>query len=272
MSVDLERAQDAAPEPSVLVESVSSALVLTLNRPDRLNAVSLDMYHSLLDSLDRARRDPSIRSVVLTGRGRGFCVGADLKAHGDRPMDEATRHVYIDAAQEVNRALQDHPGPVIAAVNGHAIGAGLELALSADLVVAAEEAKFRLPEIALGTFVGGGVTYTLVQRLGMLKAKELLFMGEFFSGLEAARMGLVNEAVPAARVLERGLELAERVGRLAPVSLRLAKELLAAVQDLDRDELLAREAEALRTCMRTGDWKEGIDAFREKREPIYRGE
>lgn len=149
-------------------------LVLTLNRPQRLNAVSLPMYEMLLGELRQAGSDRDVRCVVLTGQGRAFCVGADLKSHGEGPPTGAERQRYVRTAQRVNRRIQMGPTPVVAAVNGHAIGGGLEMALSSDFMVVADEAKLRFPEVALGTFVGGGTVYTLAERVGTLDRKSVV--------------------------------------------------------------------------------------------------
>ncbi|NNF38292.1 MAG: enoyl-CoA hydratase/isomerase family protein, partial [Gemmatimonadetes bacterium] len=156
----------ASQSAPLVVERHDDVLLLRLNRPERLNAVSPAMYAALNDTLRGVADDRSVRSLVVTGTGRAFCVGADLQAHGDAPLGRAARRAYALEAQEVNRRLQTLPQPVVAAVNGHAIGAGLELALSCDLIVVSRSAKLRLPEAALGTFVGGGVTYTLARRVG----------------------------------------------------------------------------------------------------------
>ena len=260
-----------AADPSVLRERRGAVLLLTLNRPERLNAVSLPMYRSLLQALDELEEDDALRVAVVTGAGRAVCVGADLKAHaGEEPTDRE-RRASIGAAQRANSRVQTSAKPVIAAVNGHAIGGGLELALSCDLVVVAEEAKLRFPELALGTFVGGGVSYTLERRVGFARARELVYLAEFLSGADAAEMGLANRAVPADRVLAAALEWAERVAALAPTSTRHAKRLLAQAPFLSRGEVLRREARALHEVMQTEDWKEGIRAFHERREPRYTG-
>lgn len=245
-------------------------LVLTLNRPDRLNAVSRPMYEQLVDALDPERAG-EVRAVVVTGAGRAFCVGADLRAHGEDPPDADTRARYVRLAQEANRRLRRFPSPVVAAVNGHAVGAGLELALSCDLVVVARNAKLRLPETALGTFVGGGVTATLPRRIGDARARELLLLCPFVMGEEAGRMGLANRVVDPDDVMATAMELAEELARRAPLSVRLAKELLDEAASLPLDEVLRREEEALLACMETADWQEGIDAFAERRPPRFRG-
>ena len=244
---------------------------LTLHRPHRLNAVNLPLYAKLVAELETAEADPGVRCVIVTGSGRAFCAGADLKAHAERPMTEEERDRYIRAAQRANHLMQSMGTPVVAAVNGHAIGAGLELALSADLAVVAEQAKLRLPEIALGTFLGGGVVYTLAERVGVLKARELVYLGDFFSGAEAARMGVVNRAVPADEVLPAARALAARLARRAPIPLARAKRLIGPAGTLPRERALERERAALEEVFRTDDWAEGVAAFREGRAPKYRG-
>jgi enoyl-CoA hydratase len=186
--------------PVLLEERNGPVLTLTLNRPERLNAVSPELYARLDERLQAAATSDEVRALVLTGAGRGFCVGADLQAHGSKPLDDEGRRRYVASAQAVNRRIQTLPKPVVAAVNGHAVGAGLELALSCDLVVCAREAKLRLPEVALGTFVGGGVTYTLARRVGELRARELLLLCPFVKGEEAESLGLANRVVDAADV------------------------------------------------------------------------
>lgn len=256
----------------VLVRREGSALVLTLHRPERLNAVSLPLYRRLLEELEGAAADPAVRCVVLTGSGRAFCVGADLKAHGEGPPTGAERKRYVAAAQEVNRRIQLGPVPVVAAVNGHAIGGGLEMALSADFMVVAEDAKLRFPELLLGTFVGGGTVYTLTERVGTLKARELVYLGDFFRGREAAEWGVAWKAVPTDAVLPTALELAGRLAERAPRSLAWAKRLVGPAGTLSRDRALALEGRALEEVFGTRDWQEGLDAFREERAPRFTGE
>jgi enoyl-CoA hydratase len=257
--------------PPLRCERDGDLLLLVLSRPGRLNAVSRAMYAALVAALEDAGADRSVRAIVLTGEGRAFCSGADLKEHarGERP--ERERAEYIALGQRANRLLQEIPQPVVAAVNGAAVGAGLELALSADLIVVAVDARLRLPEIALGTFPGGGVTATLPARVGLARAKELILLGDFFTGEDAVRWGLANAAEPAAHVLERGVAIARRLAGLAPLPLARAKELMNRAPRLAMDEVMRLEAEALAECMATEDWGEGIAAFGERRRPRYRG-
>ncbi|MXW66657.1 MAG: enoyl-CoA hydratase/isomerase family protein [Gemmatimonadales bacterium] len=261
----------AAAEVPLLVEAEGPVRILRLNRPRRLNAVSLPMYEALEAELARIGADFETRVVVVTGTGRGFCSGADLKAHRDHEASMAERHAYIETSQRVFRAIQTLPQPVVAAVNGHAIGAGCELALSCDFVIVAEEAKLRMPEVALGTFIGGGTAYTLRRRVGHARAAELILLGRYFTPEEAGAWGLANEVLPAEEVLPAALDLAGRLARNAPISMRLAKRLLDRAESVDPEEALRLEAEALFTCMASEDWREGLEAFAEKRAPVYRG-
>ena len=257
--------------PPVLVDRDDAVVVLTLNRPERLNAVSPDLYRELNGALEEIESDRDVRALVLTGAGRGFCVGADLKSHSQGPMSAEERREYIGLTQTVNAGLQYSRLPVVAAVNGHAIGAGLELALSADFVVVARDAKLRLPEVALGTFVGGGVTYRLPRRVGDLKARELILAGGFFSGEDAVAMGLANRALPPEEVLEAALELAKELAASAPLSMAQAKRLLGRSPEMTAEEAMAEEADALDAIMEMEDWAEGIRAFAEKRPPRFTG-
>ena len=265
------RPKAADAEPEVLISRDGPLVTLTLNRPDRLNAVNLRLYERLAVTLEDADRDPEVRCVILTGQGRAFCAGADLKAHAGGPPSPEQQSRYVRAAQWANRLIQTIETPVVAAVNGHAVGAGLELALSADFAVVAEDAKLRLPEVALGTFVGGGVVYTLAERVGVLKARELVYLGDFFSGAEAAAMGVVSRAVPMEEVATAARELAERLARRAPIPLAAAKHLIGPAGIAGRREAMRREQEALERIFQTEDWQEGVAAYHAKHPPRFRG-
>jgi enoyl-CoA hydratase len=256
----------------LLSERNGSTLILTLNRPERLNAVSLPLYRALLAALRDAHGDRAVRAVVLTGAGRAFCVGADLKAHGEAELTREQRRTYVRAGQQAHRALQRCAKPVVAAVNGHAIGAGLELALSSDYVIVAANAKLRFPEIGLGTFVGGGTVYSLPRRVGLLRAKELLLLGDFFSPADAVEWGIANRVAGEADVLSGALDIARQLAEKAPVSVSYARRLLNEATHMDPRRALELEGRALLACMETADWSAGVRAFAEKRKPEFRGE
>ncbi len=285
--------------PPLLWDRRGPVALLILNRPHRLNAVTPEMYRALMAGEDRARRESGIRALVITGAGRAFCVGADLKEHGrgsegagapeetgPRSSEEGgpggggptarqtpereTHKRYVHLAQEANRTLQRSPLPVVAAVNGHAIGAGLELALSADLIVVNRRARLRLPEAALGTFVGGGVGWTLPRRVGLARARELLLLGEFFTPEEARTMGMVNRITSPDQAVTEALALARTLASRSARSLRLMKELLReAAGGATLDRIMEIEAEGLLACMGTPDWEEGLRAFAEGRRPNF---
>lgn len=244
---------------------------IRLNRPDRLNAVNPALYDGIESGLDRAAEDGA-RVVVLEGAGRAFCAGADMKAHGEERRSSEERREYVWSAQDTCEAVQTHPVPVIANVHGYAIGAGAELALSADFVVAATDAEIRFPETSLGTYVGGGITYTLSRRVGQARAKELILSAATLSGSEAASEGVATTAVPESELDGRVAELASTLASHAPIPMQYAKSQFDRVSNATRDDVLAAEAEALLACMRTDDWQEGIDAFAEDRDPSFAGE
>jgi enoyl-CoA hydratase len=267
-----ERKEESRPfEEPVLVDQRDSILILTLNRPERLNAVNILMYERLLVELELANDNPEIRSIVITGQGRAFCVGADLKGHADGPPTGKDRTHYVRMAQKVNYAIQSGSKPIIAAVNGHAIGAGLEIALSADFMIVAEAAKLRFPEIALGTFIGGGITYTLAERVGTVRARELIYLGDFFTGAKAAKIGMAYRSEVREEVVGASLELANRLAEKAPISLAHAKRLMGIAGTTSRQEALDQEAEALEKIFGTRDWTEGVTAFNERRSPNFIG-
>ena len=257
--------------PELLVTREQATACLTMQRPDRLNAVTQQLYEELTTGLADASADPTVRAVVLTGAGRAFCVGADLKNHGSGAPDEAERRRYAQFGQDAAEAIMRCDKPVIAAINGHAIGAGLELALACDLSVVAEDAKLRFPELGLGTFVGGGTTITLLERVGMTRAKQLLLLGRFFSGRDAQAWGICNESAASDKVLAHAKTMAEEVANMAPRSVAFAKRLLLQAREQTLTQALAAEADALAACMGSKDWQEGIDAFRDKRPPHFTG-
>lgn len=254
---------------SVLTDVEDDVARIVLNRPDRLNAVSDELYRALSDQLRTVDADPTVRAVLLTGNGRAFCVGADMKAHGAGTRTPAQRAEYVELAWQVCAQIQRMGTPVVAAVRGYALGAGAEMATSADFLVMAEDALMGFPEVSIGTFVGGGVTARLPRLIGLRRATELLLLGERFTGTQAAEWGLAHQAVPPDRLESSAMELARNLATKAPLSVARMKAALA--EDVPLDTALRAEAQDLLTIMDTDDWAEGVAAFAERRPPMFHG-
>lgn len=255
---------------TIIYQASGGIAEIRLNRPERLNAVTQELYDELNAALAVAEADSDVRVVLLTGEGRAFCVGADLKAHkaGRTAFD---RRQYLRGEQIVCRRLLLLSKPVIAAVNGFALGAGAEMAIASDFLLMAESAQIGLPEISIGTFLGGGVTYLLPRLVGLAKARELVFLGERIKGDEAVRIGLANRVLPDEGFLDAAREFAGRIAGKAPLSMQLAKEQLNMAAERTLDAALTAELEGMTFVGTTQDWQEGIDAFAEKRLPIFKG-
>ncbi|MCB1902427.1 enoyl-CoA hydratase/isomerase family protein [Cognatazoarcus halotolerans] len=244
---------------------------IRLNRPHRLNAVTQTLYGELNDALSRAEADKDARVVLLSGEGRAFCVGADLKEHkaGRTAFD---RRQYLQGEQIVCKRLMLLKKPVVAAVNGFALGAGAEVALASDFVLMARSAQIGLPEISIGNFLGGGVTLLLPRLVGLAKARELVFLGERIDGEEAVRIGLANRVFDDEGFLDAARGFARKLAGKAPFSMQLAKEQLNMAAERTLDAALTAELEGMMFVGTTRDWQEGIDAFAEKRAPVFKGE
>lgn len=245
---------------------------ITLNRPHRLNAVTRHLYNELMAAMTAAESNTDVRAIVLSGEGRAFCVGADLKEHGAARRTLEEKRDYASAEQEICFKIQNSPKPFVAAVNGYALGAGAEIALSCDFVVMRSDAEIGFPEISIGTYLGGGLTYILPRLVGMAKAKELIFLGRRINGDEAANAGLIYRSVAAEKFESEVHALLDRLATLAPIPLGIAKNHLHNHTQKEPEAALRAEADALLRCMETEDWSEGIRAFIEKRKPAFSGQ
>ncbi|MER5444623.1 enoyl-CoA hydratase-related protein [Streptomyces sp. NPDC002764] len=246
---------------------------LTLDRPEALNALTPDQRELLIELLADASADPDVRVVVVTGTGRGFCAGADLRGGatgGERVAGDVARMIR-QGAQRLIAAVLDCEKPVIAAVNGTAAGLGAHLALACDLVLAAESAKFIEVFVRRGLVPDGGGAYLLPRLIGPHRAKELMFFGDALCAADAERLGLVNRVVPDAELDKTARDWAARLAVGPTRALALTKQLVNASLDGDRTAAFAAEAAAQEINMTTADAQEGVRSFVERRSPEYRG-
>jgi enoyl-CoA hydratase len=258
-----------APEPLVLVErqpEQRTALV-RLNRPKQLNALNGQVMDELCAALEELDRDEAVRVMVVTGNQRAFAAGADIgEMAGATPID-MLRSNRIGQWDRVRRIAK----PVIAAVNGWCLGGGCELAMTLDLIVAGEGAKFGQPEINIGVIPGAGGTQRLTRAIGKSRAMEMILTGEPMEAHEAQARGLVARVVPDELVVEDALALAATIATKSPIALRLAKEAVNAAYELPLTDALAHERRLFYLLFASEDQKEGMAAFLEKRPPDFKG-
>lgn len=246
--------------------------VLTLNRPETMNALNLELKQALAAWLADARYDTSLRAVLVTGAGAAFCAGGDLKEMDpDRPtqtarmrQDQLLRTVYLP--------LAGLPVPVVAAVNGHAHGGGLSLALACDLVLVAEDAPMSLGFVHRGLAPDCAIAHFLPRLVGVARAKELLLTGRRFTAAEALAMGMISEVVGADDLVERATDLARTLAQGATIALGLAKTLVDRSWDHDLDQFADLESYSQAVSRTSHDHREGVDAFLERRTPRFTGE
>ena len=262
------RVDRPAPVAFSLGEPDPAVVLVTIDRPEALNALDAAVLAGLADAFTRLDRDPTCRVIVLTGSGtRAFAAGADIKAMaGASPTTIGPIGGFEHWATLAGVGV-----PIIAAVRGFALGGGCELALLCDVVVAGDDATFGQPEIKLGVIPGAGGTQRLTRAVGRARAMELILTGRSIDAREAERLGLVSRVVPAEETLDRALELAGRIAALPPIAVRAAKAAVNAAQELPLSEGLARERQAFFGLFATTDQKEGMAAFAEKRPPRWTG-
>jgi enoyl-CoA hydratase len=263
----------------LLSEREDGIVVLTLNDPERRNAMTRAMGEEIAARVADLARDPGLRAAVLTGAGRAFSAGGDMAMleerarKGEQPA-AGSRAATRDAMREfygLFLRVRELPFPIVAALNGHAIGAGLCVALACDLRVASREARLGLNFARLGVHPGMGATWTLPRLVGPAHAADLLFTGRLLSGEEAARIGLVNAAVAPEQVLPEALALARAVAANAPGVVRAAKRALARSASASLEDQLDFEAERQAESFETADVREGLAALRERRDPRFEG-
>jgi enoyl-CoA hydratase len=244
----------------VLYEKKEGVAIARLNRPQVLNAMNKQLWLDLQAALDDAREDEGIKLVVITGEGRAFSTGADLKESKSRSID-AYRD-YLVSLQEVSRTIIRFEKPTIAAINGFAIGSGYELALACDIRIAAEEAKIGSPEAKVTSSVTGGAFRLVQELIGPGKARELLFTGEYIDGIEAMRIGLINQAVPLDRLMDTVMQMAAKIAENSAFSLKMIKKgLNMARGETSLEALMDFEVEACLACVSTKERQASLEAF-----------
>jgi enoyl-CoA hydratase len=238
--------------------------IVTLNRPDRLNAMSRQLWDDLRATLDSAAADPATKVLIMTGEGRAFSAGADLKESKTRSKEEY--RAYLVTVQAISKQLLHLSKPTIAAINGYALGSGCELALACDVRIAAEEAQMGFPEAKVTSSVTGGGLSLIQDLIGPARARELLFTGEFIGGKEAERIGLVNRSVPLATLMEAAGEMAHKIANNSPFSISTIKKgLQAAKSGMSLEDLLDYEIEACLACVSTKEREEALKAFEDRK-------
>ena len=245
---------------------------ILLDRPEVLNALDQVMWEELVAAVRGAAIDPDVRVAIVTGEGRGFCVGADLKETSWRgeSQDQSRRRIERNN-QQLAREMVGAPIPIIAAINGYALGGGVEIALAADMRIAAVSARFGFPETTIGRFISGGASLLLPKVVGIAWAKRMIYTGAQVDAVKAEVIGLVEEVVPDGDLQERAMDLARTIASNAPVSIALAKRVLDRVSIGDLETALAFETEGLLATYATDDNERGVAAFAKREAPEFEG-
>jgi enoyl-CoA hydratase/carnithine racemase len=261
-------------EPAVLYEFDHRIAEITLNRPENRNSMTRDVLEGLREAVERARSEEDLRCVIVTGRGKSFCAGADFKSQTEQETEAApfqAAHERVFGIYSPFLSLLEIEVPTIAAMQGHAIGGGLGLAVVCDLRVANREARYGANFVRLGLHPGMATTYILPRLLGLPRAAELLLTGRIIGGAEAAEFGLVNYAVAADQVLEKARGLAAEIAGCAPLAVRWTKRSVYRGFDWDPRRAAEFEAHAQSRSLETEDAREGIRALLERRDPDFKG-
>ena len=253
---------------TILTEREDSTFIITLNRPDKLNALNLELGAEVVDALLSVKGDPNVRSIIIWGGTKAFAAGADLNTMSSASTIEIyNRHNNSNMWDE----MAAMPIPTIAAVAGFALGGGCELAMACDFRIAADNAKFGQPEINVGIIPGAGGTQRLPRLVGATKAKEMIFLGDMINAEEAYRIGLVNKIVPVDSLLTEAKTWAKKLASKPPFSLQMAKAAVDKGLDLSLDAGMQIEHLAFASIFATEDQREGVNAFLEKRKPQFKG-
>lgn len=252
---------------NVLVEKDGPIAVITLNRPQQLNALSYDLVKDLSLAMQELDRDDDVRVLIVTGGEKVFAAGADIKEMADRGPFDGRIHERLAYRDRINKIAK----PIIAAVSGFALGGGCELAMSCDIIIASETARFGQPEVNLGIIPGTGGTQRLTHAVGKFRAMEMVLTGDAISAAEAERLGLVNRVVPVELLLEEAKAIAKKIIGKPQLAIRAAKEAVLKSANLPLDEGLEFERKTFFVLFASEDRTEGMKAFIEKRKPVFKG-
>jgi enoyl-CoA hydratase/3-hydroxyacyl-CoA dehydrogenase len=257
------------PISTVIVETDGPVAVLRMSRPAAMNALNSDVLRDLHIALERVEADPALRVVVLTGEGNAFVAGADIKEMVTKTPLEARE--FTQLGHKVFRRIEEMDAIVIAAINGYALGGGMEMALACDIILASEKARVGLPEVGLGIHPGFGGTQRLPRLVGRWKAKELILTAQQLSAREAKDIGMVNEVYPADMLMEKAKGMAHKIAKMGPVAVKLAKHVVNRGAEIDLDTALNYEVESVSLCFASDDRVEGLQAFIDRRKPEFKG-
>jgi enoyl-CoA hydratase len=254
---------------TLLLERRGRVAIITINRPEKLNALNIKTREEGAALIEELRSDDSVGVVVITGAGeKAFVAGADIAEFAGRT---AMMQRDVMVSRSLFNAIDSFPKPVIAMINGYCLGGGCELALACDIRIASENASFGQPEIKLGIIPGGGGTQRLTRLVGEGKAMEMILTGEIIDAKTAFAIGLINQLVPLDQLESKTMEIANRIAEKSPIALSLAKEAIKIASRSNLDEGLRREVDLFALCFSTEDKDEGVNAFLEKRKPVFKG-
>jgi enoyl-CoA hydratase len=254
---------------TILVEKKGPIQILTFNRPKELNSITYQLIDETRSALETLKKDEETIVLIITGMGKTFMAGADLNLVKNSTYLQMRK--YLGAIHDILTRIEDLEIPVISAINGHAIGGGFELICACDFRIMSETAVLGFPEIKLGSIPGGSGTSRLLRAVGQLKATEIMMLGNNINAQEALKLNLVNQVVPSDEVQPAALQLAEELAKRPPIALKLTKMAIHVGYDVDVKSARRYVLEAMALTNATNDMREGLSAFLEKRQPVFKG-